>query len=115
MNPTKPKRRTLTHHIRIPIATDVPALMGNYHNLFIAQGMQSDIPYRSDGHFSHPIPESQQQLLNDFMNMNQKLLGLKMSYEQFRVENVMINPSGLMATFTITMQDKQDYVLFPQL
>ena len=114
MNQTTEPRQTWTHHIRIPPLTDIAGLLGSYHNLFVAAGCTSNIPYRSEGSFSHPIPESQQQLLNDFMNVNQKLFGLKMDYEHIVLEDIKLNPAGLMATFFVSMQEKQDYVLFPQ-
>lgn len=109
---TVPHRLTKTHHIKIPASTDVQNLLGCYNNLFIARGITSCIPFTSQGEFTHPIPESYQQLLNDFMQMNTTLNGLAMSFEAIQVDDVKVHPQGMMATFFFSMQEKQDNVIF---
>ncbi|EJI5696419.1 hypothetical protein NFI00_000122 [Salmonella enterica] len=109
---TQPVRLRKTHHIKIPASTDVQQLLGCYNNLFIARGLTSVIPFTSEGDFTHPMPESYQQLLHDFMQMNSTLHGLAMSYEAISVDDVQVNPTGRMATFFFSMQEKQDNVLF---
>lgn len=111
----QPARVTMTHYIKIPPATDVMHLLGCYNNLVIARGCNSAVPFTADGDFTHPVPESYQQLLVDFMELNNKLNGLSMSYEAISLDNVIVHPTNQLATFFFSMQDKQDYALYTQL
>lgn len=104
------ERKTLTQHIKIPVLTNVEELLGNYHNLFVARGIESNLAFASNGNFTHPIPESYQKLLHDFMHINNLLNGFAMSYEKIKLENVQVHQTGEMATFFFSMQEKTDHV-----
>lgn len=100
--------------ITIPPATNIFMLQGNYGTLLSAWGVGHTIPYQGDGTWAHPIPESQQLLLDEFMQMNQTLSMLNMYYDDITLDDLVTTLSGKSATFVFSMVEKPDYVTIPQ-
>lgn len=103
-----------TYVIHIPPVTDVQMLMGNYGSLLGAWGIAHTIPYLGNGQMTHPIPESQQTLLDEFMHMNQTLSNLNLYYDQIQLTDLIISASGKNATFVFSMVEKPPYVEISQ-
>lgn len=112
LNPKNAKKQTYVVHI--PPVTDVQMLMGNYGTLLGAWGIQHTIPYMGDGQMTHPIPESQQILLDEFMQMNQTLSNLNLHYEQITLTDLIVSATGKTATFVFSLVEKPPYVEIPQ-
>ena len=74
----QPSEKQITHVIKIPPLTSVPELLGNYRNLFNIMGIETpSFPFEAQEGFQHPVPESQQVLLSDYMLSMQLLQNLQ--------------------------------------
>ena len=58
---------TFTHMVRFPVMTDLNQFIGAYKLLFESMGITSNIGFDYCEDFSHPIPEENQKLTDDYM------------------------------------------------
>lgn len=87
-----------THVIQIPPLTDIPELLGNYANLFSSMNVVvENFPFAAAEGFQHPMPDSQQVLLADFMNTLQAVQSLIHSGGSVKLKDVRV--TNFSATF----------------
>lgn len=58
--------KSATHTIGVPPLTNIEEMLANYKGLFNALGIPNQIPFEAQSGFSHPIPEENSKLTNDF-------------------------------------------------
>lgn len=80
--------KRVTHIIRVPPLTDIPELLGNYANLFSTMGIGlTNFPFQAMEGFQHPIPESQEILLHDYMDTMRLCQSLVYDHASIILEN----------------------------
>jgi len=58
--------KTATHSVSLPPLTDVQEMLGNYKALFDTLGCPNAMPFVAQSGFTHPIPEENEKLTNEF-------------------------------------------------
>lgn len=94
-------KKFVTHVIQIPPVTSIPELLGNYKNLFNTLGVDTpNFPFNASEGFQHPIPESQQLLLNDYMQTMQLVNGVKRDFGDISLYDARITNTTVVFVFS---------------
>ena len=67
--------RTFSHSVSVPPLTDVPEMLGAYGTLFQSLGISfaQQFPFPLSTGFTHPIPEENKKLTNEFFMTSMQL------------------------------------------
>lgn len=83
----------------VPPATDLEGFFGLYAGLFSAVGIKNDLSQHVPTNFSHPIPESNKIITEQFVDNYQKMRTLRDNYQHVEVLDARTN--NRRATFII--------------
>lgn len=93
-------QKFFTHTVRIPPLTDVRELISQYHSLFSTMGIPvADAFPPSTLGFSHPIPEENEKLKNEFFGTMSMLQGTLMQFKTLAVKNTRVQNTTVTFVF----------------
>lgn len=96
------QKQTFTHVIQLPPNTDVQEMLGSYKHLFTIQQVDvtllGQFPSNSQG-FSHPIPECNKILTDDFLNTMTTIEASKLEHGTIYLENFTVNANSVVFIF----------------
>lgn len=96
------QKQTFTHVVQLPPNTDVQEMLGAYKNLFEIQQVDTTLlklfPNNAQG-FSHPIPECNKILTDDFLATMQNIEASKLEHGTIYLENFTVNANSVVFIF----------------
>lgn len=95
--------KSVTHVIGVPPLTDVQEMLANYKGLFNALNVPNEIPFQAQSGFSHPIPEENEKLTNEFFTT--MMIVKQLTIDKVHVKLVDARVSQKSITFVFHFQE----------
>lgn len=96
------QKQTFTHIVQVPPNTDVQEMLGGYRSLFGIQGVVGNVldtfPINAQG-FTHPIPECNKILTDEFLHTMQLVQAAILEHGTVYLENATINGKTVVFIF----------------
>ncbi|MNM27101.1 hypothetical protein D3C81_375850 [compost metagenome] len=101
--------KLFSHMVTIPPLTDVQEMLGSYKALFITIGIgkAEEMAFPVAGGFTHPIPEENQRLTNDFFNTSRVLQQLVRDKVNVHLSGTRVQ--GVTVTFMFGYNEATDH------
>lgn len=102
--------KLFSHTVAIPPLTDMAEMMGGYKALFLTLGIgkAEEMAFPIAGGFTHPIPEENQRLTNDFFNTSRLLQQLVRDKVNVHLRDMRSNMTSV--TFMFGYNEATDHV-----
>lgn len=105
--------KLLTHVVAVPPLTDTQEMLGAYKSLMMTIGIKGaeQMPHPLSSGFTHPIPEENQKLTNEFFNTNRVLQQLVRDKVNVHLRDTRVSMTTV--TFIYGYDEATDHVQTP--